>query len=169
MMKILSALEKGIKTIYTEVNKSDSVRKGEAFEEYVREYIFTQDLFDLIDRTHAFENNRKDFIESSLNPDYKFRDKKSKRDFWVEVKFRSNDNVSKLNWCTEKQLKRYQECHKSIPTFLLLGVGGKADIPESLYLLSMSQAKYASLFQSVLKKFEIPLHKPISSQLLWNR
>jgi hypothetical protein len=76
--------------------------------------------------------------------------------FWLEVKFRSEEKSS-ITWCDEKQLRRYQACHRQLPTFLLLGVGNKADVPGALYLLSLSQARYTRLFSSLLKKFEIPL------------
>jgi hypothetical protein len=167
-MKFLSALQKGIQTVIAETRKPDAFHVGEKFEDYVRQEIFTDNYYKLLDRTHNYNANRRDFAESSLNPDFKLFDKKHRKEFWLEVKFRSQEKSS-ITWCDEKQLHRYQAYHRQLPTFLLLGVGNKADVPDSLYLLSMSQARYTRLFSSLLKKFEIPFDKPISPELLWNR
>jgi hypothetical protein len=168
-MKILSALQKGLQSAVEHVSKSESVIKGEAFENYVREFIFPKEHFEMVERTHAYEANRKDFVKSSLNPDFKFFDKKRKKEFWLEAKFRSETYRGKLEWCSDQQLKRYLECHKSTSTFVIIAVGGKPTLPESLYLLSLSQAKYTGLFETLLKRFEIPFDKAITSELLWNR
>jgi len=155
--------------VVNELTKPESFRKGEDFENYIRKEIFTDKYYSLVDRSHAYEANQKDFVRSSLNPDFKYFDKKGRKEFWVEVKFRSETYGGRVNWCSDQQLKRYQDCHRKIPTFVILGIGGTADRPGRIFLLSMTQAKYTSLFESLVYKYEILRNQPISSEALWNR
>jgi hypothetical protein len=86
-MGIISILGKGIQAMIDEAMTPESFKIGEQFEEYVREAIFTNTNYDLVERTHNYKSNSRDYVESSLKPDFKFRDRKTKREFYVEAKF----------------------------------------------------------------------------------
>lgn len=121
--------------------------------------MFIDRYYDLIEKTHSYQENRKDFVYFSLNPDYKFRDKWNRRQFYVEAKFRSGIYQNKIIWCNEKQLFWYQQINKTVPVFLILGVGSDPSYPEALSLIPLSQAKYTGLFLSVVERFEIELDR----------
>jgi hypothetical protein len=46
----------------------ESFRIGEDFENYVREFLFVPEYYDLLERTHGYEVNAKDFVQSSSSP-----------------------------------------------------------------------------------------------------
>src|SRR6185436_777537 len=118
-MSILKILGTGIKAMVNEVLTPESFKIGEQFEKHVREKLFVQSYYDLLHKTHNYQNNKEDYVESSLLPDYKFRDKKNNREFYVEVKYRSDFYKGKIEWCKNYgQLKRYQEVNKEKPVFI---------------------------------------------------
>jgi hypothetical protein len=168
-MGLLSILEKGVKAMLNEALTPESFKVGQNFEEYVREYIFTDDKYDLLEKTHDYNTNSKDYVESSLKPDYKFRDKATKKEFYVEAKFRTNINQGKIVWCNDKQLRRYREYNKEKPVFLILGMGDDPKNPDFLCLLPLSAAKYTGLFPSYAEQFEIKIDKTIPSKTLWGK
>ena len=145
----------------------ESFKIGEKFENYVREFAFVEAYYDILERTHNYDTNRKDYVESSLKPDFKFRDKRTKRIFYVEAKFRT-DYMDKIMWCNETQLARYQQYEKEAPVFVLIGLGD-AKYPDPLYLIPLSKIKYTGLFPSFVEKFKVEFDKPISSKTLWDR
>jgi hypothetical protein len=168
-MRLLSILGKGIQAMVDEAMTPESFKVGQKFEEYVRARIFTENYYDLVEKTHNYNSNNKDFVESSIKPDFKFRDRWSKKEFYVEAKFRTGLYQGKITWCRDYQLKRYQEIHKTVPVFILTGMGENPSSPEFISLIPMHEAKYVGLFPSVAEKFEIDLDRTIHSKILWNR
>ena len=61
---------------------------GKAFENYALEFLFPREDFDFLERVPEYTSNKKHFALNALNPDFKFKDKKTGRVFFVEVKFR---------------------------------------------------------------------------------
>lgn len=167
-MGILSILGKGLQAMIDEATTPESFKMGEKFENYVRQTLFVDSYYDILERTHDYKTN-KDYVESSLKPDFTFRDKWTKKEFYVEAKFRTGVYNNKIVWCNDKQLKRYLEYNRKQPVFLILGMGDKPDYPEFLSLIPLTQAQYTGLFPSHAEKFEIALDKPISSKTLWGR
>jgi len=167
-MGILDILGKGFKAMIDEAFTPESFKIGEKFENYVRDYIFPENYYDLIERTHSYNSNSKDFVEASIKPDFQFRDKYSKKKFCVEVKFRTGLYNGKITWCNEKQLARYKQISKEIPVFIIIGMGEKPEKPDFISLLPISEAKYVGLFPSLAEKFEIDLKKPVTSKKLWS-
>jgi len=149
------------------LNIPESYKMGKQFEDYLRCHIFVKKYFVITEKTHDFQANHGDFIESSINPDFKFRDKMNKS-FYLEAKFRSDVHDDKISWCNFGQLKRYQEFDKTFPVFIAIGLGGKPDNPKNLYLLPLQEANHTDLFLSVASKFQIPLGKPVLPDNLWN-
>lgn len=143
---------------------------GEYFEDFARECIFPAKHYDLIVRTPRYRDNQRDFQLISLNPDFLFRDKKTKKQFAVECKFRSDlSQDEKFEWTNPKQLQRYREYSKNIPVFVLLGLGEYPDYLELVSLLPLSEAKYYGLYLSVLEEFSIPPFKAFPSEWLWQQ
>jgi hypothetical protein len=167
-MGLISILSKGLQAMIDEATTPESFKMGEKFENYVRDHLFIDDYYALVERTHNYTTNR-DYVESSLKPDFTFRDKKTKREFYVEAKFRTGTYNGKINWCKDWQLRRYVEYSKDKPFFLILGMGESPKLPDFLSLIPLAQAKYTGLFPSHAEKFEIDLDKGVSSKVLWTR
>lgn len=145
-----------------EANTPASFKIGQNFEDYVRKELFVENYYDLLERTHDYNTNKRDYVESSLKPDFKFRDKWTKLEFYIEAKFRTRIYNEKVIWCNDTQLLRYHQYNKQNPVFLILGMGENPKFPDFLSLIPLSKAKYTGLFLSVVEKFEIKYDQPIS-------
>lgn len=168
-MGILSALSKGFNAAVKDLTTPESFKLGEKFEDYARKEIFIGEYYELIKRTADFNTNKRDYEIASLDPDFTFRDRLTKKTFFVECKFRSDFYKNKVEWTNPKQLERYRNCNRQFPVFVLIGLGTHPSYPEALTLIPLSEAKYTGLYASVLDKFEIDLDRPLPSKLLWNR
>lgn len=127
-------------------------KQGEAFENVVQDLIFSQFHYDLVERTHNYDQNQKRFVESSRNPDFKFREKKSGQEFYVEAKYRSGFNEDeKLILFKEKQFKRFQVLNSiEHPVFVIVGIGGPPSQPFFISLIALSELKYPTPFKSII-------------------
>src|SRR5687768_6935236 len=136
-MDIIKIIGKGIQAMSNEISKPESFSKGEEFEEYVRQVIFPKDRYDLIHRSHKYEDNKEDYVETSLQPDFKFRCKECKKEFSVEVKFRNGTYFkNKIEWCKPFQLKRYKQLdNNQAPIFEVLGLGDKPNKPSEIFII----------------------------------
>jgi hypothetical protein len=168
-MGVLSLLGKTIQFVIEEATMPESFKTGEKFENYARDILFIDSYYDLVERTHNYITNSKDYVESSLKPDFTFRDHYSKKEFYVEAKFRSGMYNGKITWCNESQLKRYQQYNKQKDVFLILGFGEDPKRPDFLSLIPLVKAKYTGLYPSLMEQFEIKCDKPVTSKILWNR
>ena len=148
-----------------EAAKPRTAVKGAEFENYVHRHIFPPSHYDLINRTPGYTNHRDEFMESAREPDFKFRDRKSKREFYVEAKYRSGFFEQGIDWCQYYQLKRYRAMDEDVPVFVVIGVGGTASSPEYVFLFPVRNARYTRLFFSRLQPFEIP-HSRLSPRKL---
>lgn len=169
-MSILKKFTKGLQAFSNEVNKPSSFEKGEAFENYVREYLFPIQDYDLVHKTHDYHSNNGDYVESSLKPDFKFRDKKTKKEFYVEVKWRKGfyNKQYKVEWCNTQQLRRYKAIDKKEDkVFVVLGFGDKPARPEEIILFPMSSCNYTGLYDSFLDNYSFYVDKPVFSGYLW--
>jgi len=164
-MSIYSAFRKGIKAMIDEVHTTESAKIGEEFENYVREVFFPESHYVLVERTHSFSANQKDYVEASLKPDFTFRDRGNNREFYVEAKVRTGTFNNKINWCNQTQLNRYLEYNRQKPVFLILDYGEK----DMFYsLIPLSKAKYTGLFVDYAEEFEIIPDKRVPSRRLWS-
>jgi len=169
LMGIISIITKTLEVIKEDITTPKSFKDGQKFEDYITKYLFKKESYDCLEMTHNYQTNSKFFVKASLKPDFKFRDKKTNKEFYVEAKFRSTDYKGKVIWCNEQQLKRYQEIHKITPVFLLLGEQGNPNKPNVLSLILLDKAKYTGLFPSYIDKFNIEFEQPVTSKILWNR
>jgi hypothetical protein len=166
-MGILSVIKKVVEVVIDDINTPESFKIGEKFENYVREYIFIQKYYSILERTHNYQAN-KDYVQSSLNPDFKLKDLAANKDFYLEAKFRSSIYQGKISWCSQEQLRRYQELGKKQKVFVIIGMGDDPKRPEFLSLMPIAEAKYPGLFPSVVEKFEINPDIPVKSKYLWS-
>lgn len=163
-MGLFSLLEKGLTLLF----KPKTFTTGEHFENYIPRRIFPNKYYELLQRTHGYNVKTKNYVPSS-NPDFKFRDRRTSKIFYVEAKYRKNFYEGKINWCTETQLKHYWKCNYDHPVFILIGVGGDPKRPSLLALIPLRNANFTELFISHVKRFAIPTHHRVLSRMLWRR
>jgi len=163
----MGIISKLITTAIDEFLKPVSFKKGEAFEEYLRDRIFPEELYTLFHQTHGYEQNDKRFVESSLLPDLGFYPVRTKKKFYVEAKYRSSFVGDKLEWAKDYQLKRYREIDRDTPVFIAIGLGGEPKHPDKLFLIPVSHIKYTGLFGSFLKPYELSGKKAVEQETLW--
>jgi hypothetical protein len=164
-MSFFSVLRTGINAMIDDANTPERFKTGQAFENYVREFIFPDSHYILVERTHSFSANQKDYVEASLKPDFTFRDRRTNREFYVEAKVRTGTFNNKINWCNQSQLNRYIEYNKLKPFFLILDFDEK---DQFLSLIPLNKAKYTGLFVDYAEQFEIIPDKPVTSKKLWS-
>lgn len=143
-------------TIYffKELFQPTSFLKGDDFEACLRKRVFTKDLYDLVMKTHDFHENKKDYVESSLHPDYLFREKDSNNEFWVEAKYREKLFKGKIEWCSNYQLKRYKKLSMDLDVVIAIGFSGRPSNPDKIYLIPLREIRYTGLYPNKLKHFE---------------
>jgi hypothetical protein len=141
-----------------ELSKPVSFIKGDDFEKCLRKKIFTKARYELVMKTHDFHVNSEDYVESSLYPDFLFRDKKSNKEFFVEAKYRENLFQGKVEWCKEYQLRRYRKLRNEIPSkipiIIAIGFGGRPQNPKQIFLVPLDEIKYSSLYPHFLNDYE---------------
>jgi len=164
-MGLFRLLGKSLTAIF---GKPATYATGEAFEHYCRKYIFTDSHFELMQKTHRFRRSRENYIPSA-DPDFRFRDRRNGKIFYVESKYRRSFFKGQVNWCTDKQLGAYRHCNRDYPVFILLGIGGHPANPSRLSLIPLTQAPYNTLYASQVEKFIIPVKRRLYSRLLWRR
>jgi hypothetical protein len=145
-----------------------SFTTGEKFEHYARKYLFTREYYELLQKTHSYKTSNKNFVPSS-DPDFKFRDRRTGRIFYVEAKYRKIFFRGQVKWCTEKQLGDYQERNRENPVFILLAVGGSPARPPFVSLIPLNRANFIVLYDYYAKKYAVSPGKYISSKILWRR
>jgi hypothetical protein len=140
---------------------------GEIFERYVREKLFDRTNYDLVDRSLPFTTSIEHFAESALKPDFRFRDVKTGKEFYVEAKFRTLHPEYYFYKCSYKdQLERYRFYARECPTFIIIGLGEQG-YPDMLSLIPLEKANYTYLFLNHIRKFDIPVNQPVPSQRVW--
>jgi hypothetical protein len=115
-------------------NDEESFKKGELFEQYIRDHVFRKEEYTVVERTHGFQMNKGDYIESTLKPDFTFRKNGTGKIFYVEAKWRQRLYDNYLKWTKPKQLKRYRSYATEKPFYVVIGLGGSPDNPGQLFL-----------------------------------
>lgn len=151
---LIKRLYSGFYYFFKELCKPTSFLKGEDFEACLRKRVFSKSRYDLVMRTHDFHANQNDYVESSLYPDYLFREKESGQEFWVEAKYREKLFKGKIEWCSKYQLIRYKKLARNLKVIIALGFGGRPRNPEKIYLIPLETIRYTGLYQSKLANFE---------------
>ena len=158
-----------LQAIFGKNKNSSSYKKGERFESYAEKF-FPASFYDLLHRTSDYKTNCKRFVESSLKPDFLFRDKLNRRCFYVECKFRSSMTEGKVECCNSmQQLARYHYYSRRTPVFLFVGLGGNPLHPHYVFLIPLQHLKTTSLEPFTINQFRILSKAPMHSSSLWSR
>jgi len=117
----------------------DNLVKGRLFELFTATKMDEYDSTTILDWTPDKGFNEKIFVKSNGNPDLVVFDEYCQTKVAVECKYRSHFNNNFINFGHEKAINRYRNYQeeKSIRVYILLGIGGKASEPKSLYLLTL--------------------------------
>jgi len=166
-MNILNKALKIAKAAIDEAAKPESFDKGEDFENYIQKYLFPKEKYDIVHQTQDYVKNKDRYVETTKLPDFMFKSKDTKKQFYIEAKFRSSYFDDSIEWGKEYQLKRYLEINKETPVFIVIGVGGSAGSPKEIFVVPIKHIKYTKLFKSVLKKFEFKTKQIINPHQLW--
>ena len=118
------AIERALKAAWYELTKPASYVKGDEFERFIRNTLFPHAHYELLYKTYDYSTSRAFSIESSREPDFRFRMIKSGREFFLEAKYRSRFYYSKIEWCKPYQLRRYQVINKISQSLSLSGLKG---------------------------------------------
>jgi hypothetical protein len=120
----------------------DNLVKGRLFELFAATIWDGDYRTEIDDWTPDKGFNENIYIKSNGNPDFVVSFMDSSNVVAVECKFRSRFNKAIfVSFAEEDVINRYKkyEAEKNITVFILLGVGGLAEQPENLYLLTLSE------------------------------
>ena len=122
-------------------DQQTSFDKGNLFEAYIADK-FSNQYYRLLDWTSDKTSTSGKWAASNLNPDLKFLELASKKEFYVECKYRRDDEI----YIEERQLRRYRAiaARTKIPVFLAVGTGGKPNRPKYLYIIPIYKTKGVS-------------------------
>lgn len=109
---------------------NNSHDKGFNFENCVED-LFPANEYDILEKTHDIIQNEDRFVESSLNPDFKFRCKKTQFEFYVEAKYRSVLLQPIIN---HKQYERYKRFQNLL---FVIGANGTSYEPDRYYIATL--------------------------------
>ena len=157
----MGTLVGAVKKAWEELDKPDEFVKGEEFEHYVASVLFPDEQYQRVKKAPGFMDNIDGFYESSKEPDFAFRARKSGKEFYVEAKYRSSLYNGALDWSKPYQLKRYHLFDKTTPVFVAIGLGNRASEPAYVFLIPVRLIQYRGLFPSFLQKYEIPAGRPV--------
>jgi hypothetical protein len=164
----MSAINRALKAAWQELKKPASYVKGDEFERYIRANLFPAVSYVLLHKNHDFYTSQDFDIETSKEPDFRFKSQASGTEFFVEAKYRSQFFRGKLEWCKTYQLRRYQAINKGTPIFIVIGVGKNPLAPEQVYLIPMKEIKYTVLFHSFLRKYKIIVNQCVPEDSLFS-
>ncbi|EMY61591.1 cytochrome c3 family protein [Leptospira terpstrae] len=101
------------KVTRTKLNIPKSFLTGEEFEDFAREVLFPKEVYDLLHKTHNYKQNSQDFVEDSLLPDFKFRNRDLNIEFYIECKYRDitkiQNNIDELTKIHESKKRTHEE------------------------------------------------------------
>ena len=186
-MGLLNSFIKVLNDTWEDYKTPESFKVAEAFESYSRDVIFPEGLYKLIKKTHDYSQNKKDYVEESLLPDYQFQCSFTNKKFNIECKFRRTDDGSPdlYEICTAEQLQRYKKTNTECPTCILLGIAfgwkdftidkmKKYGTPHDFFrtevnyfLLPVDHLNTGVVSESLLLDYSIAANYPVSPKRLW--
>lgn len=138
------------------IKTTDSYQKGAAFEKYIAT-VFPAQSYNIKTRTHDSSKFLGRYVETDVDPDFVFQDKKTGKSFAVECKWRKgwmkNDKLGQvLSWDAWKGGKYISYGQRNrMPVFVAFGIGGTPDKPAETYFLKAEQLQYRLLKQDLIK------------------
>lgn len=136
----------------------DNFKKGYEFEKYVVG-LFNETYFKVNSWTTDISGKHSGkWVESNFNPDLIMRYVPRNEKFALECKYRSNLEDGNLRWSYQDQIDRYNQFERenSMPTFIVIGLGGTAGNPERMFCIPLKNAKYSVLYPVIFEQFERP-------------
>lgn len=168
-MGFFNSLKKAVKVLAEDLNTPESFKKGEEFEDFVRNQFFTDERFKLIHKTQGYSQNSRDYVENSKQPDFTFQCLETKRDFYVEAKYRSEVNDQGfVQYANPGQFDRHRKLNAEKPVFICLGLDGKPGSPKYAFVIPIGRIKSVYLDEDFLTEFEISTKSPITARKLWS-
>ena len=117
----------------------ESFKKGEEFEKYVEEVIFPEAHYELIYKTSDSAQNTRRYARKSLEPDFQFKCRVTRKEFYVEAKWRAKPYKEQYEVLSASQFKSFPAIHsKSTPIFIVFGYGGNAYNPDCISLIPLN-------------------------------
>jgi len=162
----MGVLRRALEAAWAEITKPATHVAGDEFQQYVRDHLFPKEGYDLVHQTHDYKANKNDFVETSKGPDFRFRSRRSGREFLVEAKYRSRLYQGAVEWCKLYQLKRYKTTDRAMSVFVAIGLGGLPESPEHVYIVPVKHIKYTRLFPYFLKYYEVPADHCVNADRL---
>jgi hypothetical protein len=165
----MGKLKKFIKQTLDLINQDESFIKGDDFEDYVDKRIFTNKYYRLIHRTSDYSQNKSRFQEKAKEPDFTYEIINSGKQFMVECKYRKDFYDGEVEWTKESQLRRYRAIAKKkrLPVYVAIGMGSPSN-PSRLFIIPLKDAKYVSMYDYYLEKYECDPDEPLSPKELFN-
>lgn len=130
--------------------------------------MFPLEMYQLEHKTPSYGYYKRDYIESSLLPDFRFRCRESGYRFYVEAKYPRGpcSNGYLIEWCSSNQLQRYSDNDREKPLFLCLGLGSNPSRPKELFLIPLGKIHATALDRAFLDRYTFcPDKPPLSSYL----
>jgi hypothetical protein len=133
----------------------NEVEKGIAFEKYVVSR-FAPEYFELKEwRSDKYHEGI--YAKSNQWPDleYLFKTKTQRAMLAIECKWRSEFIKGHVEWAKSHQLVNYRnyERNRSIPVFVIIGIGGMPDGPGSVYIVPLKDIRSNVLSKSQLREY----------------
>jgi LPXTG-motif cell wall-anchored protein len=153
---VKEAVLKEIKTVVKDESLQDSEsEKGIAFEKYVVER-FNPEYFELKEwRSDKYHEGV--YASSNQLPDleYHFRTQSQFAKFAVECKWRAEFFKGRIEWAKGYQLSKYRDYERKsrITVFVIIGLGGTPESPQSVYLIPLRQIRSNVLTEQQLKPY----------------
>ena len=139
-------------------NKQDNISiteqdKGYEFEKWVIAKF--PKLYYEVQEWRSDKYHKGHYAKSSMLPDFEiiYRHKNRRVVFAVECKWRNEFHNGKIVWTKIEQLERYKEYESasSKSVFVVIGIGGKPDNPQSLYIIPLRKINSTELSLYELK------------------
>lgn len=139
-------------TVLIDVNK----KKGDDFEKFIVQK-FNKKYFHIKEWAgDKYIDGR--YAQTTLHPDLlmEFHIGERTDEFAVECKWKSNITEKGIVFASKEQYSRYKrfEVERKVPVFIAIGLGGKALMPEKLYIVPLRLLTSNFVFPGTLEKFE---------------
>jgi hypothetical protein len=148
----------------TNHQKSESLLKGHAFEEFIATKVSKNRAYKLKEwRGDKYANGI--YAESNLFPDLEFELTAGSKEyrFAIECKWRNNFYEGRLELFKETQLKNYwrYSAERKIIVFVAIGVGIEDHHPRELYIIPLSKIHSTHIFKSDLNHYRYQINDEI--------
>ena len=164
-MTFLQELAEVLFTIRTDMDKPDSVRKGDQFRWFVEDVLFPKTKYDLLHKSCDSGIKGESSILRPTDTDFKFSCRDTGFQFVVEAKYREDFLRGGITLCDQWEFSQYYQINRECPLFFALGVGGIAEAPQDVYLVPFEKVYYVHLYRRVFEPYRVSSDEPVTN--LW--